>query len=371
MPRENSDELDSYINDLAGIEPDVNDNGNNEADAGDDDNTPGQQLQPQQKDVPNDDQQLPGDQNTQQQQQPKEPEGKDKNKQSDQQQQQPKKLGRPLGDGTFVDGNGNITDAQGNVIAQGGFASRMYQTNQRLKARLEEQTTQLNDISRQVGEVQSLAQSISRAGLSNDETAQAINLASRMKRGDYLGVAKEVLALVAAQGYNVTELLGSDVGDTIEMRAIQQMIDTRLAPITRQEQARQQESAAEQNARANYSRFIQDNEYADVHADAIARLAKQEGVNPQTAYNRLYRFAAENGMDFSQPLGPQIQLIQQANARRQQQRDNVKPAARGQRPMPNGGATRGNGAVSTLPEAGANDDWGSIIREVQRTLGNA
>jgi hypothetical protein len=365
MPRDNSaeEELSSYIDDMSGIEPD-----NSNDDLGTDVDNDTDQTQQGRSETQNDVNDKVDSTAVVQERKGKQKEDKTKDTTVT---QQPKKLGRPLDDGTYVNPNGDITDANGEVIAKGGFASRMYQTNQRLKSRLEDQTRELNSLATQVGEIQSLARSISQAGLNNDETAQAITLAARMKRGDYLGVAKEVLALVAAQGYNVTDLLGSDVGDTIEMRAVQRMLDERLAPLQRQEQAQTREQEIERTARANYQKFVDENEYADVHADAIARLAQQQGINPQTAYNRLWKFAAENRLDFSQPLGPQIQAIQANGQQRQQQRQDVQPAARGQRPMPNGGATRGNGVASHLTEAGADSDWGSIIKEVQRTLGNA
>lgn len=367
MPRDNSaeDELSSYIDDMSGIEPD-NDVPND--DIGNDVDNDTDQTQQGRPDVQNDVNDKVDAKNNKQETKGKQKEDKTKDPNA---VQQPKKLGRPLEDGTFVSPSGDIVDANGDVVAKGGFASRMYQTNARLKARLEDQTRELNGLATQVGEIQSLSRSIAQAGLSNDETAQAINYASRMKRGDYLGVAKEILAIVAAQGYNVTDLLGADVGDTIEMRAVKQMLDDRLAPLQRQEQAQTREQEIERTARANYQKFVDENEHADVHADAIARLAQQQGINPQTAYNRLWKFAAENGFDFSQPLGPQIQLAQVAAQNRQQQRKDVQPASRGQRPMPNGGATRGNGVASHLTESSADSDWGSIIKEVQRTLGNA
>lgn len=272
---------------------------------------------------------------------------------------------RPLGDGAFADAQGNIVDSQGKLIAKGGFAARMYQSNRRLKAMLDDRTSQLNEVARAVGEVRALAQSIQSAGLDNNDMARAIDIASRIKRGDAVGAAKEVLAIIAAQGYNVTDLLGPEVGDSIELRAVRQMIDERLAPVTRQEQARQATSEAAQRGRQQYERFIADNEYADVHADDIVKVMQREGVNPQTAYNRIMMFAAQNGLDPSQPLKPQLlHRMQQAQSRQtHQQRQQTKP-------MPNGAATtRTAGAVPSVPLANADDDWGTIIRGVQSTMG--
>lgn len=368
MAGENSEaELDKYINDLADIpdEADANANADVNADGDGDANADGQQ---QQADEQN------GEQDQQDQSAKLDAGGKKQEGDSKKGQQQGKgskgaKEGelRPLGDGTFANAKGDIVDQSGKLIAQNGYAARMYHTNRRLKSQLEERTTQLNGLAQQVGEVKALATSIQQYGLTNDDTAQALDLAGRMKRGDFLGVAKEVLAMVAAQGYNVTDLLGSEVGDSIELRAINKMIDTRLAPITRQEQDRQRQTEAEAVGRRNYEKFVADNDYADVHANDIVQVMQREGVNAQTAYNRLLQFASTNRLDFSKPLQPQIIARIEAQKRGNTQ----QPGARQQKPMPNGAATRRSGAIPAQPLASADDDWGSIISEVQRTIGNA
>lgn len=369
MAGENTNDLDKYINDLADIKDEadpnavVNDDGGDDGDEGSDQ----QQQQTDEQNAGNDQQDQSADPNASGQQ----PKGDGKKG------QQPgkgkKDTGqnelRPLGDGTFANAKGDIVDQAGKLIAQNGFAARMYHSNRRLKAQLDERTTQLNQVAQQVGEVRALATSIQRYGLDNNETAQALDLAGRMKKGDFLGVAKEVLAMVAAQGYNVTDLLGSEVGDSIELRAINRMIDERLAPITRQEQARQQQTEAATRGKQQYDQFVAQNDYADVHANDIVQVMQREGVNPQTAYNRLLQFATANRLDFSKPLQPQVIARMEANRKQpngqQQQRQQQKP-------MPNGAATRsGNGAFPAQPLASADDDWGSIISEVQRTIGNA
>jgi len=368
MGPENND-LDKYIDDLSDIKDDVSDTtGADNVEDTSDDGTGDTGRQP---DTTVDEQNVDAsaqpenvDPNDQQQ---KQTDKVAKGQQPDKSAKAPTKDQlRPLGDGVFADTQGNIVDGQGKLIAKGGFAARMYQSNRRLKSILDERTTQLNEVARAVGEVKALATSIQTAGLDNNDMAQAIDIASRIKRGDAVGAAKEVLAIIAAQGYNVTDLLGAEVGDSIELRAIKQMMDERLAPVTRQEQARQMQTEAEQRGRAQYERFVADNEYAEVHANEIVRVMQQEGVNPQTAYNRVIQFALQNGLNPSQPLKPQlVAKMQQANPRQAQQRQQQKP-------MPNGAATtRSGGAVPSVPLANAEDDWGSIIRGVQSTMGNA
>lgn len=370
MPMSTDDtELDKYINDLADIKDDpdpgtaaddtVDDN--DEPDAGDGAGS----GQPNEQNVGADQQDQSADPNVGGQKQ------KDNGKKGQQPSKGKKATGqdelRPLGDGVFANSRGDIVDQSGKLIAQNGFAARMYQTNRRLRAQLDERTNELLRIQQQVGEVRALATSIQQYGLSNDEAAKALDMAGRMKRGDVLSVAKDILAIIAAQGYNVTDLLGSEVGDSLELRAVKQMLDERLAPITRQEQDRQQQEYAAEQGRRAYERFVAENEYADIHAGDIVQIMQREHVTPQVAYNRLMQFASINRLDFTKPLGPQVVARIQEQQRRQQQPNNRQQ----QKPMPNGAATRTSGAVPTMPLAGADDDWGTIISEVQRTLGNA
>lgn len=366
MAREDAaNELDKYIDDNFGTSDDTTVDTN--VDGGNDDNTQSE---------------LPFSTDDKANQQPKQDnvqadDGSGKQPNNDAQKgQQPKQSNeapkannlRPIGDGAFADQQGNIVDQSGKIIAERGFAARMYNTNRRLKSDNEQMRAQLNEIVPQLREVQSLAGSIRQYGLTNDDMAVAIDMAAKYKRGDYLGVAKEVLAMVVAQGYNVTDLLGNEVGDSIEMRGIHRMIDERLAPITRQEQARQQQQAATERATAAYNNFVRSNPHADVHANAIA-YQMQQGVDPQVAYNQLREFAFDNGFDFSQDLGPQIEARRKA-AQQQQPTKGQRPNPK---PMPNGAATRaGNGGADVaISMASPDDDWSSIIKSVQATIGNA
>lgn len=383
MARDTEAELDKYINDLADIqEPDTGTDAGDTNDVSNDDDAGAVQQQQEQttdttadgqtgasdkqnKDARGDDggrkQQKAGDKKGQQQQQ---------GQKTPAQQQL-----RSNSDGTFSDGQGNIVDKDGKLIAQSGYVARMYHTARRMRSQLEERTQQLNELSSTVGELRSLNNSIRQYQLDNDEVAQALDLAGRMKRGDYLGVAKEVIALIAAQGYNVTDLLGSDVGDSIDMRAVRQMLDQRLAPIAQQEQQQRRNDEAAAQGRRNYERFVSENDYADIHGDAIVGVMRREQCTPQQAYNRLLMFATRNNLDFTQPLGPQIEQRQQQaqggnrNGQHQQQQQQMNGQQR--KPMPNGAGTRSPGAVPTVPLADAEADWGTIISEVQRTIGNA
>lgn len=262
---------------------------------------------------------------------------------------------RPLGDGVFADAKGNIVDKEGKMIAESGFAARMYQTNRRLRARLDDQTQLLETMNTRLQEGNMLMQAAAQQGLTNDDMARAIDLATRFKKGDVLSVAKDILAEVSAAGYNVSDLLGEDVGDSIDMKAITTLLDQRLGPIAQQRQTAEQEQQADVIARQQYNTFVNDNPYADIHGREIVQVVQREGKTLQQAYNALRTFAYRNNLDFSRPLAPQI-IERQKQLREQQQNQNSSR----QKPLPNGAGPQG-GMTDAMPTSGADDDWSTII----------
>lgn len=375
MPKEIQEELDSYISSIDGSDTtDTSDTGvtddNNADDGGNNGNGQDQQS------IPGVDADVtPTEQSAQNKNKDQNPQGTSQNNNQKKDKQQGKgdqngnkKSLRPLGDGVFADEQGNIVDDKGTIVAQRGFAARMYNENRRMKHTLDDRTNQLNQLAQRVGEFDALSRAAKTYNLEPQEMAQAIDLAGRMKRGDHLGVAKEVIALITAQGYNVTDLLGSEVGDTIEMRAIRQMMDERLAPITNREREAERIRQAETTGRQNYERFVSENEFADVHANAIAAVAQKHGLTPQQAYNQVRAFAIQNGLDFTQPLGPQINARMQEQQTQQRQQPAPHNGNR-PKPMPNGASTRQNGVSPPVIMADPDDDWGSIIKRVQQGVG--
>lgn len=281
-----------------------------------------------------------------------------------QQQTQQSEL-TPLQGGVFADKQGNIVTADGKLIAEKGFAARMHQQNQRFRQQNESLTSEVTELRTRVTELRSLDESMRRGGINAEEMAQALDFATRYKKGDVLGIAKEIVALAMAAGHNATDLLGKDVGDSIDMRGVKAMLDERLGPVAKQRQDEQAEAERHRIAKQNYDRFVSDNEFAEVHGDAIVRMARAENIPMQTAYNRLFQFAVQNGFDFALPLGPQIEAHNAGT--RQQPQQQQQPTTK---PMPNGATTRTNGALPTAvePMNDADDDWGTIIRQAAATM---
>lgn len=276
---------------------------------------------------------------------------------------------RPLRGGVFADDKGNIVDRNGRNLANAGREARLYGEHARSRHELQQAQGRIQTLEREMQTNQALNGLPQRMGLGTEEVTQALTLAAKVRQGQVLDVAREVLAMCVAQGHNVSDLLGSDVGDSIEMKALQRMLDTRLAPITQQEQQRQTETAAEQRAREQYDAFLAQNEYADLHADDIVLVMQSEGLNAQQAYNKLMTFVNRQGLDPSQPIAPQIEALRtqqpQPNGQQQQRQQVQQRQQPTQKPMINGARSNPSVTATSSQMFGAEDDWSSIIRQVQ------
>lgn len=267
--------------------------------------------------------------------------------------------------GDFVNERGDIVNARGEVIAPQGAARRLHERNVRLQRDMTSLQRDLAERDHALQTVQMLNGIPQQYGMSQQEVAQALDLGIRIKRGDALGVAKDVIAMLAAKGHNISELVGNNVGDAIDMRAIRQMLDERLAPISQQQEQQQLETERTNAARRNYETFVRNNEYADVHGNEIVALMKRNSVNQQQAYNMLREFVVKNNLDISQPLGPQIEA--RMTQMRQTQQSQQRQSTNNSRPMPNGAQTRNDGVREQAPVyADPDDSWGEIIHEAMR-----
>lgn len=281
-------------------------------------------------------------------------------KQGDQQQQRPQV--RPLGDGSFVNQRGDIVDEQGHVIAQRGFARRMYETNQRNNVRLEEQDRIIHQLRTQSAENNAIQTAANQYGLDTNDLVQAVDLAGRVKRGGIVDVAKELVARAVAAGHNVTEILGTEVGDSVDMRALRQMIGEVTTPLQQQQQEQQRQRQIVETAQAKYNDFISRHEFAQVHENDIAKLAEAQGIDATRAYYALREFCIQHRLDFSMPIEPQIAARnrQQQSGQRNQQQRQPNQQQRQRRPLPNGGNSAN--MQTAVAEAPHDASWAEIIK---------
>lgn len=272
-------------------------------------------------------------------------------------QDEPSKNIRRQGN-NLVDDKNNIVNEQGQIIAKAGTERRLFEKTQRLNVALDNKSQALAKYEAEDKQFDNLRGKIKSHGLSVDEFAEGINMVIAFK-SDPIGTAKKVLESVLAMGHNVTDILGADAGNAIEMSAVSKMLDERLKPlIAPLENKRVTDEATEQAQRA-WDKFCDENPYADIHDTVLDdMLGKNPGLTPQKAYNALRDFCYKRNLDFSQPLAPQIERMQSATNNKNTNRSNPP---RTQKPFPNGSSARHSSINDG--EINPNDDWASIIKK--------
>lgn len=274
---------------------------------------------------------------------------------------------RQAPNGLFFDKNNNLVDNTGKVLATKGAETRLYLNNQRLSKQLEHTHQNTQQMQTELDKHKVLGAFAQQAGISTDELANAARMVAQVKSGNILQVAKDIVAMAAAKGHNITEILGSDVGDTVDMRAISQMINDRVGPIADAHKASQQQDQARLQGENAYNDFTAKHEYSDIHGNDIVKLSQQQGMPLDRAYHELRLFAAKNGLDFSLPLEQQIR-----ERSAQAQGNNTPAGNRSARPtgapLPN--SMNGSNGSRQKPVsdnfASPDDDWADIINSVIR-----
>lgn len=267
----------------------------------------------------------------------------------------------------FADGKGNIVDKDGKIVARAGSEARLWQEASRATAQVAnltrineqmQQRMQANEaIMQRAREVAELPQKL---GVSKEDFNEGITLMSKW-RSDPLGVAKEIVARAMSFGYNATDILGKNAGDSLEMSALRRLVDEATAPMKQQRERETQQQQEQTRGQQEYNAFVTRYPLAEVHADAIARLMSN-GSPAVDAYFAVKEFALENGLDFNSPLGPQVAAMRNGGQRHTPPQDQRRSAA----PMPNGGRTNNSQLTDQPAMADARDDWGTILSDVMR-----
>lgn len=269
-------------------------------------------------------------------------------------------------DGTAVNASGDIVDPRtGNVIAKHGTERRLWEKSNRLSAQLADYDARYKDLDKYVNSERTLAAEIKKNNFTPQEVQEYMNFAVAYKQNP-LAALKEMVAHVASMGHNISEILGSDVGDAVDIKAINRLIEAKLAPLTDGYKATSEREQVEREYNTWLNNFIGEHEHSDVHLQEIDRVIgayKDRGRNitAKDAYYHLRETAARMGLDFSRPLGPQIEekraSAQTTKTDPQQRRAQQQPS------FPRRSASAPSSRTIDEPEmASPNDSWDDIIR---------
>lgn len=257
------------------------------------------------------------------------------------------------------DEQNNIVDDKGEIIARAGAERRLFQKLQSAEKSLED-NTRANEGFRQ------FASAPQQMGLTPNEAVQGMQFISDLKTKP-VEAARAILQEAMKQGYNLHDIIGDQEGmgdSSMDMGAMSRMIDAKLAPMTQkftQQQQVDQERATQQNV---VNQFVANHEFADVHLDTLKHLMQNNpNLSSERAYFEIKTYAIQNGLDFSQPLAPQMEAMQQPVPAPVTPLQEPNP-----KPLPNGNVNS-DVIVEQSVIASGDDDWDSIVRSSMRDAG--
>lgn len=218
----------------------------------------------------------------------------------------------------------DLTLADGSVVKAGAerrFYEQLQISKQQLAVAHEKATATTRDLQQAQQELQTLRQTAQQlAGVPLEQQAIASRLYQDLAR-DPVGTATKILAELKAKGYSI-----DGIGGAVDTAAIQQMLQNQ----SRQTENQQQGPTAEQvelEAQTEVGQFFAKYPDAVLHDEILAEIVtRNPGIDLQEAYFQLRSSVINRGLDWSQPIRPQLQATQQ-----QQQQNQRQPA-----PMLNG-----------------------------------
>lgn len=256
-----------------------------------------------------------------------------------------------------------VDPVSGQVVATGGVARHIYEQGQRTQRennQLKQRVTGLENALRQSNEV---IQEAARLGVAPQDQMIAVRVMSDFMR-DPVRTLEALVEEVKSKGYQIP-FLQQGVSPGMDMNAFNKMMDAKLQPLLAQQQAARGQEQARQQANRDLEAFLEDNQEANANLDVLGEMLQaQPGLPLQAAYTKMIRWAHQNGLDWTQPLKPQIVAL------RQQQPPQQQPTQ--QRPLPGRSVqqpaqrTNGAGAAQQFSE---NASWSDIIRSAMEDSG--
>lgn len=168
---------------------------------------------------------------------------------------------------------------------------------------------QLEQVQQSTNAYKELQTNLQNFGLAPQEAQIGFQLAASWK-SDPAGTINRLLTYAASKGIKVEGAPTPQV--TREM--LSGLIEEKLAPVLRQHQQQEQQQQVQQEALNQQTAFFAEYPDAVQHEQAIATIMRNYGFTPQRAYVELYKYATSQGLDWNQPLQPQLQSRNNANS---------------------------------------------------------
>lgn len=263
---------------------------------------------------------------------------------------------------------GTITLQDGTKV-RGGAERRWYEQGQLARAREIQVRAELNTANQKFQNVnakyEELSKAVQQIGLDKpDDMSAAVALYKDLGK-DPVGTVTKLLAQLKAAGYTV-----DGIGSAVDTQAITNILDRKLQPSAEQ-QGRQTQEQIDREVEQEITDLFQRFPDAKTHEAMLARVVEVEAANGNTiplveAYFRLRESAIHNDLDWSKPLGPQIEAKKQSGQQQQQQQQQ-QPQAPRVPGRPVGAASEEIDPAKVIQPA--SDSTGDIVKAAMREAG--
>lgn len=210
----------------------------------------------------------------------------------------------------------DLVDANGNIIAKAGAERRFYEENVRLKRErdnfnqrvLPELRRNYDAMLAKVQAYENTFSSMKMGDLTNDDVQLGLELIRQWKKSPE-NTLNFLLTQAKRSGINI------DSGaNSVNMEAINQMLDDKLKPFYQEREAIEQNKRIESESRQIYNDFVSKYPDAKIHSNELAYLIrKNPNESLDSIYYQLKMHYMQNGYDFNTPLAEILKQKQQQN----------------------------------------------------------
>ena len=235
-----------------------------------------------------------------------------------------------------ADAEGNLVDpATGRVVAKAGNERALYESARNFHTQMQQHRGQAETLQRELDTTKAhltafreAAQLPTQLGLQPQEVTTAMQFMAHFKANP-VEAAKKVLTEVLALGHNLEDLKGS-----VDMAAIQRMIQTEVAPFkqnlsTQQQQLEQQQQLQQFQAQADreLEELFDTFPWAEQQQVELQRVLEADERLPlREATLMLQAWAYKNGYDLNRPLSAQHEAAATRQPQQQQQPQRMNAA---------------------------------------------
>ena len=257
-----------------------------------------------------------------------------------------------------------VDPTTGQVVARGGIERRIFEGAQRMQrdnVSLQARVTAAEGAANNANEVVKLGSTLN---LSASDQHASFNLMSQFLK-DPVRMLEQLVIEVKSKGYDIP-FLATGITPGMDTAAIQRMVDSRMAPITNANRQQQENVQIQENAKKTLDVFLDTNPEGQHNLTTLAEMmTAQPGLTIDNAYLRLMKWCHSNGLDYSQPLKPQLEARQPTNTTVQTPTSPRQQIA----PLPNGRTPNQAAPINQAASFNENSSWADIIRQSMRETG--